>query len=790
MKSLPLILLILAVCQSAAPAQAAPAHTVRLAHDVVTDGSGQDARATGGPGILTAPSSLIAAAVKNVPAVAAPPVPATAAATELIRRVLPAQADQILTELLPAADGRDVFEIEAKSGKIVLRGNNGLSLAMAFNWYLRHDASINFDWQAAGPLEFHGTLPLPKSRTRETCAAKERFFLNYCTYGYTMPWWQWDQWQRFIDWMAMNGINRPLLQCGQEAIWRDVWLSYGLKDEQIRAYFCAPAHLPWHRMANLDKWGGPLPVSYIDGQKELQLKILAQARALGMKPILGGFAGHVPEVLKTVKPDAKITQIAPGWGEMDATYATWFIDPKDPLFQEIQIRYLKKQTELYGTDHLYGTDPFNEITPPSWEPAYLASVARSIYDGMAAADPEAVWYQMSWTFLYDERWTPPRLAAMTHAVPQGKLVYLDYACEEAEFFRRSDNFYDAPFLWCYLANFGGSTQLVGPIHKLTSRLTRALTVSNCRGVGSTLEGLAVNPITYDLLLEQPWHRDGAVNLNDWVADYATRRAGRADPAVKEAWRILTDKVLLDSGIGIWGHGTVFQGLPNDDYQSGPSNRWSDRQYPYQQQDLVTAVYQMAKADPACRMTDGYRFDMVNLTRQALSNQAAIVNARMMAAAEAKNVPLFRRESELFLEMGRDIDTLLATRHEFLLGRWLADARAWGVTPAEQAYYEFDARQILTTWHKAGTCLDDYANRQWNGLLGCYYLERWGEYVKRLDEAITTGTPLDKAAYTAWRVAFEERWIRTTGGNFPATAQGDACETAGRLLSKYHSELAP
>ena len=712
------------------------------------------------------------------------------AARHLIQRVLPPLADTFQVELIPAADDKDVFEIEANGGKITLRGNNGLSLAMAFNWYLRHEAHVNFDWQAAGPLRFQGALPLPKEKTRQVCAARERFFLNYCTYGYTMPWWQWDQWQRFIDWMAMNGINRPLLQCGQEAVWLEVWKSFGLTEEAVRSYFTAPAHLPWHRMANLDKWGGPLPMSYIEGQKKLQVKILEQARALGMKPILGGFAGHVPEALKTVKPNAKIIGIAPGWGEMEARYATFFIDPTDPLFQEIQVRFIKQQTQLYGTDHFYGADPFNEITPPSWEPDYLASVSKSIYAGMAAADPEAVWYQMSWTFYYDAKWTPPRLAAMTRAVPPGKLVYLDYTCEEAEFFRRSENFYGAPFIWCYLANFGGSTHLVGPVRKLSTRLSEAMTVKNCLGVGSTLEGLTVNPVAYDLLLEQPWHQDAAVDLTSWVADYATRRAGRADAAVLQAWKILTEKVLVDNGVGIWGHGTIFQGLPQDDLQGASSNRWSDHTYPYQQKDLVAAVYQMAKADPICRQADGYQFDLVNLTRQALSNQAAIVQARMVVAAESKDLTAYRREAALFLGIGRDIDTLLATRHEFLLGRWLADARAWGATPAEQAYYEANARQIITTWHKAGSCLDDYANRQWNGLTGAYYLQRWEEYIKRMDTALTEGKPLDKPAYTEWRVAFEESWIAASGGDFPATTQGDPFEAAHKLLTKYRAEFTP
>jgi len=39
-----------------------PPNTVRLAHDFVTEGRGQDARATGGAGILPAASSFIPAA--------------------------------------------------------------------------------------------------------------------------------------------------------------------------------------------------------------------------------------------------------------------------------------------------------------------------------------------------------------------------------------------------------------------------------------------------------------------------------------------------------------------------------------------------------------------------------------------------------------------------------------------------------------------------------------------------------------------------------------------------------
>ena len=73
-----------AVAQAPSPpdsAQPAPAKPFGLAHDIVADGSGQDARATGGAGILPASSSLIpAAASTKLPALAAPATPAPAPA--------------------------------------------------------------------------------------------------------------------------------------------------------------------------------------------------------------------------------------------------------------------------------------------------------------------------------------------------------------------------------------------------------------------------------------------------------------------------------------------------------------------------------------------------------------------------------------------------------------------------------------------------------------------------------------------------------------------------------------
>lgn len=711
------------------------------------------------------------------------------AAKELITRVLPQYDDNFILEIIANDNGKDVFEIETdKTNKIILRGNSSNSLATAFSWYLRYYVHISYDWQAVNSLEYTGKLPLPTKKERHVNLAKERFFNNVCTFGYTFPWWQWDRWERFIDWLAMNGINRPLMLSGQEAVWLRVWQSYGMKTEDICSYFSGPAHLPWHRMANLDEWGGPLPMAYIEGQMKLQQKIVERARLLGMKPILSAFSGHVPEKIKTIKPHAKITQIAPGWGGMDSVYATWFLDPGESLFTEIQGRFIKEQSKLYGTDNLYSADPFNEITPPSWEPEYLAKVTKTIYESMAKTDPKAVWYQMSWIFYDQKKWTEPgRLSAMIHAVPKGKLVFLDYVCEEFEFYKSTENFYGAPFIWCYLGNFGGNTDIVAPVNKVSNRINKVLPITNCIGIGSTLEGINVNPEIFEMCMETPWMNNGKINISNWMQNYAARRAGNVDTAVMSAWTIMAEKILVDSAVSIWTHKVVLQSVPTTEIILNTSN-YSFPNIPYKNADLAAVLDKLLSAEIESRKSDGYQYDLVNIARQVLGNYSSELQKQMSHAYKAKDIKTFHHASEKFIQLGKDVDTLLACRHEFLLGKWVQDARLWGTTMDEKNGYEKNARQILTTWHKAGSIITDYSNRQWNGMLGSYYMPRWEEFITRAEKSLVDGQPFNDKEFYQWRCDFEIKWTETNNSNFITVPQGDPYNTVLKYFKKYQSEI--
>jgi len=716
-----------------------------------------------------------------------PADPAQAAAA-LIARVLPGHAGDFVCEVIPPAAGRDVFEIGSRDGKVLLRGNDGVSLAMAFNWYLRHETRTSFDREADGPLVIPGALPCPPSITRQSCVARERFFLNYCTYGYAFPFTRPERWERFIDWMAMNGINRPLMQCGQEAVWLKVWQSYGLPKEQVLAYFSGPAHLPWHRMSNLDRLDGPLPESYLEGQRRLQQRLLQQARGLGMKPVLSAFAGHVPAALKTVRPEAAITQIKQGWGGLPAEDACWFLKPSDPLFAEIQGRFLKVQAELYGSDHLYSADPFNEIVPPSWEPEYMAGVGRGIYQAMVAADPAARWYLMSWTFTYDgDHWLKKNAAGKTplqafcQAVPAGGMTIIDYVCEERELYRETGDLYGAPFLWSYVGNYGGNTYLRAPLTDMASRLARALAVSNCVGVASAPEGMDCNPGMYEMLFEQPWHAQGLLDSHDWVSDYAACRAGGRDRQVIAAWQILAEKVLDCGPRGHFDRGSALTKAPPDGVKHEAPKTALEGDFlgrpPELQRGLVAAIDTLLTASPPSQQADGYQYDLVNWVRQALAYHSDDVMERLKTAQRDHDQAEVIRQTRVMLEIIRDMDELTGTRHEFLLGRWLRDARSWGADRHEADYYEHNARQIVTAW---GGNLRDYARREWNGLLRDYYLPRWEIWARHNAPEALGDARVDEGG---------PDFALLKGGDYAVDATGDPVATARRIFAKYRGALA-
>lgn len=738
-------------------------------------------------------SALIIASVRGAvaaPETGAPLPPASTssqvtAAAALVRRVLADRAAQVIVEPLAQDGGLDAFEVESRDGRIVLRGSSGVAVASALNWYLEQVVGVDISVPLR-PIALPATLPAVAKPVHVRTPYRDRYFFNYCTFSYSMAWWDWSQWERMIDWMALKGINLPLAATGQEGVWRLVLSELGFSAEQIGAFLVGPAYLPWGWMGNIDGLGGPLPSTWIDSHVALQRQILARERELGMKPVLQGFTGHVPESITTLFPNARIHKT----GDWSAGFSgTWFLDPLDPLFQRIGRRFVERQTELFGTDHLYAADSFNEIDPPTDDPAFLAGMGKAVFESMRSADPDAVWVLQGWFLYYQAKfWKEPQARALLGAVPNDRMIVLDLWGDRHPVWKAREAFYGKPWIWNVLYNFGGKVSLNGDLPQIATNLSEALASSqkgNLSGLGMMMEGLGTNPIVPTFVFDLAW-RTEVPPLDAWARDYVTRRYGGTNARAWEAWRVLLDtayRSAAQTGTFLAERPTFYD--PKAAYRTEPK-------VPYDGRKLVGALDSLLAASDTLRSNDAYRYDVVNLTRQVLGQLGLPFVQRVEAAYVAKDRQALAKASTSVIELLRDLDELVGTREEFLLGRWLEDAKRWGTTAEERNLYEWNARNIITLWGTKCTegqndDLNLYAHKQWQGMFADYYLPRWQEFFKRLDLSLQAGTAFDRGPYAAAMCTWEQEWSKRHD-TFPTSPRGDAVAVSRRLLEKYRPSL--
>ena len=702
----------------------------------------------------------------------------------LVNRVVPEYSQNIVLERL--ADTIDRFEIETKGQKLVIRGNNANSMAVGLNHYLKYYCKAQYSWFMEEPLQIPVTMPTVPEKVSLSARVPDRFFLNYCTYGYTMPWWGWAQWEHFIDWMALNGINLPLAITGQESVWYEVWSELGLTDEEIRSYFTGPAHLPWHRMQNIDRWGGPLPMSWLENQKELQKKIVARKRELNMKPVLPGFAGHVPPCITRIYPDAPLASLG-DWAGFDSICWCKFLDPECELYSQIQKKFIEKEIEFYGTDHIYGIDIFNEMIPPSWEPEYLARVSRQVYESLEAADPEATWLEMTWLFWNERQYweIDNRIEAYITSFDKEKRLLLDYYCERQPIWERTNAYYGVPYIWCYLGNFGGNSMLAGNLDTVNVRVERAFAKGgdNFVGIGSTLEGFDCNPFMYEYVFEKAWDNPITSDVDAWVERLADQRAGKEDPNMRAAWKLLADSIY--NKVSSPGQTVRINQRPTMGDIKEYRQYYVAPTYLYNNITLLEVLDKLLAADCDTRTR---HFDVVNITRQLLGNYFSDLYADYVKAYREGDYGKLHQIERTMTNILDDTDAILATESAFLVGRWIRDARAIGTTEEDKNYFESNARNIITTWGEEDALLNEYASRAWAGLTATYYAYRWKEFFKDVDAAIEAGQPFDERAYHDRICKYEGQWWRERLGTFNAEPQGDGIALAKAVADKYRAEL--
>ena len=697
----------------------------------------------------------------------------------LIERLCPAYRNRITAELRP--EEKDGFQLaDAPGGRIRISGNTPVSLAAGLNYYLRERAGVHLSW-CGDRLALPPEPPPVSTEVRREFPLPLRPCLNYCTFGYSMVWWEWPRWEREIDFMALNGINMPLAVTGIEAIYLRTLLHFGLSREEILAFLSGPAFLPWQYMNNLDSHAGPLPSPWITSHLALGRRILERERAWGMKPILPGFSGHVPEAFARLYPRCRFIR-SEGWCGF-APVVT--IDPADPMFAEVNAVFLRELTGAFGTDHYYSIDLFHEQRLDRCSPDHLAACGRSVSAALLAADPEAVWVMQAWS----ER------PEIIRNIPAGRLLLLDIGKERLKATGGLDG---RPVVWGTIHSFGGQTEIGGDLAAIPREIAeQRRRFPNLAGAGAFPESIGNNPVLFELVFDSALC-GGELDLEQWVRGYLRRRYGRESAAAVQAWRFLLRDVYTERR-----GDPIFAARPA--LRPDRANAWAGFNPNDVPLHFFPAWEKLLEAAPALGGSDGYRFDVIDLGRQALSAFGMQLHRRCSTAYEERNAGEFRRAADRFLELLNDCDALLGSRPEFRLDRWIADARRWGTGPAEKAYYEWNARLLVTLWGpvESPEPLFDYCCREWHGLLRDYYGVRWAMFFDYVTGELQAGRSCGEAKLprVEGRIAlkanafyrelhrFEQAYVRQISPDRPPEPCPDELAAARRMFEKYAPRLA-
>lgn len=690
-------------------------------------------------------------------------------ADDLLNRIDKGAAAKFKTVLVKS--DKDFFEIDqartrkgnstsaasksgaGKNNPIIIRGNSWVNIAVGINWYLKHHAGIHISWNNMN-VKLPAVLPAVKQKERHETDLKLRYNFNYCTFSYTMAFWDWNRWQKEIDWMALHGINMPLAAVGTECAWRNMLLKLGYSEEEVGKFIAGPAFLAWWEMNNLEGWGGPLPLGWYKQQETLQKKILARMKEMGMKPVLPGYCGMVPHDAKQ-KLGLNVTDA----GRWNSYQRPANLSPTDSRFAEIADLYYKELTRLYGKSDYYSMDPFHESGNDA--AVDYGKAGEALMSAMKRANPHAIWVVQGW----NENPRPQMIANLK----VGDLLVLDLFSESRQNFKdfctgentsgtgkkdfstsKKEGIYGKhQWLFCLLENFGGNVGLHGRMDQLLNNFYLAtgkkdtpkqensslLTLhSSLKGWGFTMEGSENNPVMFELMSELPWRAE-KITKEDWIREYCYARYGVHDATIEKAWTLLAQSIYNcpKGNIQQGTHESIFCARPSlNSYQV---STWSLMSNYYDPEDTRQAAILLTSVAEKYRGNNNFEYDLVDICRQALADQGRKQYLKTMADFKAFSRQDFKKDSDRFLKMILLQDKLLGTRQEFRLGHWIEEARSLGKTAEEKDLYEWNARVQITTWGNR-ICADngglhDYGHKEWQGLLKDFYYLRWSTFMKSL-----------------------------------------------------------
>lgn len=633
-------------------------------------------------------------------------------------------AESIQVVQLSSMDGMDEYEISDGSEGLLIQATSGVAAASALNHYLKYYCNYT-----VGALFRTGELPAVPPKVGTVVHKKTpfhyRYLYNYCTFGYTYAFYDWEKWEQVLDWALLSGYNLLLNPIAQESVWFELLQEIGYTKENAKKFLVGPAFMPWLLMMNMSKYNGEYPDWWFENQKELAGKFNQRLQAFGANVLLPGYCGMVPDDFGTYFPDSHLIDQGLWCGLKRPAYLL----PDDPMFAKIASLFYTIQGKIAGAKnaHYYSTDPFHEGGIS--DGIDLGAYAKAVFACMEQYDEKAVWAFQGWQI------NPRR--EMLDALDKSRTLIMNLIAETN--FNAGDEFGGCPWIYCTVNNFGGQHLLRGHVQKSLQRPYDGLNGNHAMvGVGIMPESVETDEVFYDIISEIIY-REEKLNAEEYLASFVKRRYGKYSDNLYKAWKILSEQVYL---------GDLQEGGNESAFCSRPSlivdrvSKWGGTVSVQNPQILIEVVRRMLTEYEDCKSSTAYRYDLVDFTRQLMANDSWRLVYGMQKAYDQKEKEEFLKLSSRFLGRFDLMEELLKTHEHFLLSRWLEPAKKLGRNELEKRWFEWNARTQITVWApKTGEVLHDYAAKEWAGMVRDFYKPRWEAFVSMMELSLFTEEPI-------------------------------------------------
>ncbi|TAM83334.1 MAG: hypothetical protein EPN47_04280 [Acidobacteria bacterium] len=654
----------------------------------------------------------------------------------------------------PAEKDSEAYLVQTVSApgpkQLVFLGGTGIATLYAVYHYLQRHCGVGC-FADGDHVPQRTLIPVDGIDIFAQPRFKERMHQSLCTYWYAVPWWRWEDWQKYLDWALKNRYNIISLQCnpGEDIVWHKTWNKFGV-DVADGSYSGPP-----YGIYSAIKYGiaPPLPAAWREGQSELTQKIIHYARARGMRTLVPFVPGIVPPEFHRVYPDAptfKLTWLGP-------SHVQQYLLPSSTLYHDVGKAFLEEYLSLYGTDHLYWLETYLEcsvIGDDRLQREVRRDIAAANFQIVDELDPQATGFIEGWSYLdRPEIWTPALVKESLDKLPMNRIRIIDF-WERYRLYEEMDYWWRRPWHFGAIRVFGYSTYLFGNLPLMEQQfrqIAKDPRADQCVGFSSLEETLGDNYFCFQFLAKLGWN-PAETSLRSFTREYALQRFGSAAaPSMIAVLEELLARTYRDDEQLAFP--LYWKRLGTSEASIIPRHSAAHMYIPSLRRALERALTaKLALAENPLAL-----HDLNDIARKYLAELFSFHLIAMNAAFEESRETRFEQEAVVIHKIMTFIESLLSHDDYYWLSPSILKARTLPGAPAD---IDRRVRDILTLW--AGAIVD-YACRDYYELVEGYYRPRVQAYVRKLGEDLHKGQRvLNRVTYDGKLVreyeAIEKKWV--------------------------------